>query len=48
MPAVRGTTELGYTAHKSLKGLGTIGRAMLVHTTLAVSVARVLLGIIKQ
>lgn len=51
--AVQDTTELNYTAHKSTKGLGTIGsssnlRGMHVHTTIALTPDRVPLGIIDQ
>ena len=50
--AVQDTTELDYTNHPATKGLGTLHnkkqQGMLMHTTFAVTPARVPLGIIHQ
>jgi len=51
--AVQDTTDLNYTHHPCVKGLGTIGsspklRGMHVHTTMAFTPERVPLGLIAQ
>ncbi len=50
--AIQDTTELDYTHHPATKGLGTLHdtkhQGLLMHTTLAVTVLRVPLGVIQQ
>ena len=50
--AVQDTTELNYTAHPAIKGLGYLSdlqqHGMYVHSTLAVTPQRVPLGLIQQ
>ena len=52
MLAIQDTTEIDYTAHPEKKGLGQIGnesgRGLLMHTTLAITVSGLPLGILEQ